>query len=89
MHPEMEPNYSKQRLIFRPKSLLLGGGCWWWGDAYPPPPKSATEHEYLQLTSIYTINKTMYTLCTQLLNMKQRVMLHLRLAYHKNSAIDI
>ena len=30
----------------------------------------------------------MYTLCTQLLNMKQRVMLHLRLAY-KNSAIDI
>ena len=24
MHPEMEPNYSKQRLIFRPKSLLLG-----------------------------------------------------------------
>ena len=31
----------------------------------------------------------MYTLCTQLLNMKQRVMLHLRLAYHKNSAIDI
>ena len=40
MHPEMEPNYSKQRLIFRPKSLLLG----WWGDASPPspPPKSAT-----------------------------------------------
>ena len=24
MHPEMEPNYSKQSLIFRPKSLLLG-----------------------------------------------------------------
>ena len=24
MHPEMEPNYLKQRLIFRPKSLLLG-----------------------------------------------------------------
>ena len=83
MHPEMEPNYSKQRLIFRPKSLLLG----WWGGMHPPP-KSATEHEYLQLTSIYTINKTMYTLCTQLLNMKQRVMLHLRFAY-KNSAIDI
>ena len=41
MHPEMEPNYSKQRLIFRPKSLLLG---WWGGDAspHPPPPKSAT-----------------------------------------------
>ena len=37
MHPEMEPNYSKQRLIFRPKSLLLG---WWVGDASPPlnPP---------------------------------------------------
>ena len=33
MHPEMEPNYSKQRLIFRPKSLLLG----WWGDMHPPP----------------------------------------------------
>ena len=42
MHPEMEPNYSKQRLIFLPKSLLLG----WWGDAspHPPPPKSATGH---------------------------------------------
>ena len=41
MHPEMEPNYSKQRLIFRPKSLLLG----WWGGMHPPipPPKSATE----------------------------------------------
>ena len=40
MHPEMEPNYSKQRLIFRPKSLLLG----WWGGCIPPspPPKSAT-----------------------------------------------
>ena len=35
MHPEMEPNYSKQRLIFRPKSLLLG---WWGGDASPHPP---------------------------------------------------
>ena len=36
MHPEMEPNYSKQRLIFRPKSLLLG----WWGGCIPPlnPP---------------------------------------------------
>ena len=33
MHPEMEPNYSKQRLIFRPKSLLLG----WWGRMHPPP----------------------------------------------------
>ena len=33
MHPEMEPNYSKQRLIFRPKSLLLG----WWGGMHPPP----------------------------------------------------
>ena len=46
MHPEMEPNYSKQRLIFRPKSLLLG----WWGGCIPPipppppPPKSATEY---------------------------------------------
>ena len=40
MHPEMEPNYSKQRLIFRPKSLLLG---WWEGCIPPiPPPKSAT-----------------------------------------------
>ena len=40
MHPDMEPNYSKQRLIFRPKSLLLG----WWGGCIPPipPPKSAT-----------------------------------------------
>ena len=40
MHPEMEPNYSKQRLIFRPKLLLLG----WWGGCIPPipPPKSAT-----------------------------------------------
>ena len=40
MHPEMEPNYSKQRLIFRPKLLLLG----WWGGMHPPhpPPKSAT-----------------------------------------------
>ena len=40
MHPEMEPNYSKQRLIFRPKSLLLG----WWEGMHPPhpPPKSAT-----------------------------------------------
>ena len=37
MHPEMEPNYSKQRLIFRPKSLLLG----WWGGMHLPP-KSAT-----------------------------------------------
>ena len=35
------------------------------------------------------MKKTLYTLCTQLLNMKQRVMLHLRLACHKNSAIDI
>ena len=36
MHPEMEPNYSKQRLIFRPKLLLLG----WWGGMHPPlnPP---------------------------------------------------
>ena len=34
MHPEMEPNYSKQRLIFRPKSLLLG----WWGGCTPPHP---------------------------------------------------
>ena len=40
MHPELDPNYSKQRLIFRPKSLLLG----WWGGCIPPipPPKSAT-----------------------------------------------
>ena len=34
MHPEMEPNYSKQRLIFRPKSLLLG----WWEECIPPIP---------------------------------------------------
>ena len=34
MHPEMEPNYSKQWLIFRPKSLLLG----WWGGCIPPTP---------------------------------------------------
>ena len=34
MHPEMEPHYSKQRLIFRPKSLLLG----WWGGMHPPIP---------------------------------------------------
>ena len=34
MHPEMEPNYSKQRLIFRPKLLLLG----WWGGCIPPIP---------------------------------------------------
>ena len=34
MHPEMEPNYSKQRLIFRPKSLLLAGG----GGCIPPIP---------------------------------------------------
>ena len=46
-------------------------------------------HEYLQLTSIYTLKKTLCTLCTQLINMKQRVMLLLRLAYHKISAIDI
>ena len=40
MHPEVEPKYSKQRLIFRPKSLLLG---WWGGCISPiPPPKSAT-----------------------------------------------
>ena len=38
----MEPNYSKQRLIFRSKSLLLG---WWEGCIPPiPPPKSATGH---------------------------------------------
>ena len=45
IHPEMEPNYSKQRLIFRPKSLLLG----WWGGMHPPhppPPKSATVHDH-------------------------------------------
>ena len=44
MYPEMEPNYSKQRLIFRPKSLLLG----WWGGCIPPipPPKSATGHGF-------------------------------------------
>ena len=42
MHPEMEPNYSKQRLIFRPKSLLLG----WWGGCIPPlnPPLNATHN---------------------------------------------
>ena len=34
MHLEMEPNYSKWRLFFRPKSLLLG----WWGDMHPPHP---------------------------------------------------
>ena len=48
MHPEMEPNYSKQRLIFRPKSLLLG----WWGGMHPPhppPPKSATVQSTIAL----------------------------------------
>ena len=34
MRPEMDPNFSKLRLIFRPKLLLLG----WWGDASPPSP---------------------------------------------------
>ena len=34
MHPEMEPNYSKQRLIFWPKLLLLS----WWGGCIPPSP---------------------------------------------------
>ena len=47
MHPEMEPIYSKQRLIFRPKSLLLG---WWGGGCIPPipPPKSATDRDDTQ-----------------------------------------
>ena len=34
MHPEMETDFSKWRLIFRPKSLLLG----WWGGCIPPIP---------------------------------------------------
>ena len=36
MHPEMETDFSKWRLIFRPKSLVLG----WWGGCIPPlnPP---------------------------------------------------
>ena len=40
MHPEMETDFSKWRMIFRPKSLVLG----WWGGCIPliPPPKSAT-----------------------------------------------
>ena len=44
MHPETETDFSKWRLIFRPKSLVLG----WWGDASPPsPPKSATGSQVL------------------------------------------
>ena len=41
MHPEMETDFSNWRLIFRPKSLVLG----WWGGCIPPipPPKSATD----------------------------------------------
>ena len=38
MHPEMETDFSKWRLIFRPKSLVLS----WWGVCIPPP-KSATD----------------------------------------------
>ena len=34
MHPEMETDFSKWRLIFRPKSLVLG----WWGGMHPPHP---------------------------------------------------
>ena len=34
MHPEMETDFSKRRLIFRPKSLVLG----WWGGCIPPIP---------------------------------------------------
>ena len=34
MRPEMDPNFAKLRLIFRPKSLLLG----WWGGMHPPIP---------------------------------------------------
>ena len=34
MHPEMETDFSKWRLIFRPKSLVLG----WWGGCIPPIP---------------------------------------------------
>ena len=37
MHPEIETDFSKRRLIFWPKSLVLG----WWGGMHPPP-KSAT-----------------------------------------------
>ena len=44
----MEPNYSKQRLIFRPKSLLLD----WWGGMHPPH-KSATEHMLPYLKSLH------------------------------------
>ena len=46
MHPEMETEFSKWRLIFRPKSLVLG----WWGDA-SPPPKSATVPDYVSCFS--------------------------------------
>ena len=34
MHPEMETDFSNWRLIFRPKSLVLG----WWGGCIPPIP---------------------------------------------------
>ena len=37
MHPEMETDFSKWRLIFWPKSLVLG----WWGEMHPPPKSAA------------------------------------------------
>ena len=50
MHPEMEPNYSKQRLIFRPKSLLLG----WWGGMHPPlNPPLPTAHVLIHYNANY------------------------------------
>ena len=59
MHPEMEPNCSKQRLIFWPKSLLLG----WWGGMHPPipPPKSATA---LQVDKKSKIKSNMFSFAT-------------------------
>ena len=50
MHPEMETDFSKWRLIFRPKSLVLG---WWGGMHLPhPPPKSATDRGCLPLCDV-------------------------------------
>ena len=40
MHPEMVTDFSKWRLIFRPKLLVLG---WWRGCIPPSPPKSASD----------------------------------------------
>ena len=57
MHPEMEPNYSKQRLIFRPKSLLLG----WWGGMHPPipplnPPLGCCNDEHTRTLAWWTLS---------------------------------